>query len=315
VPNLAPRLRLYAPTLTLLALLLSLPRATPAQQPPDPSQYKSRVIQLAPNFYVIELTNPKDDTFHIGVLPGPDGTLIVDHPMPQLADMVRSSLQEITKDPVRALINTHWHYDHVGGNELYGSQALIIAHENVRKRLSVKQTPFWKPEGIGPYAPNAWPRITYRDSLTVYWNGERIDLMHFANAHTDGDSMVFFRNSNVAQVGDVFDGKGHLTAGVDMLGLVQVLDGIIRETNDQTKIVTGHGDISNRAAALEYKQVLADSIEKVRAEIARGDTAGTIAAEGLPEKWKDYPTADEQAGVSDWLREIYRTLTKPDLDR
>jgi len=313
--TLVRRLRYTLPSLALLPLLLSLPLSTPAQQPPDPSQYKSRVIQLAPNFYVIELTNPKDDTFHIGILPGPDGVLMVDHPMPQLADMIRTTLAQITKDPVRALINTHWHYDHVGGNELYGAQALIIAHENVRKRLSVKQTPSWKPEGIGPYASNAWPRITYRDSLTVYWNGEQIDLFHFASAHTDGDSVVFFRHANVAQVGDVFDGKGHLTAGVDMLGLVKVLDGIVRESDDQTKIVTGHGDISNRADALEYKQVLTDTIEKVRAEISHGDTMGTVATEGLPEKWKNYLAADEQAEVPAWLREIYRTLTKPDLDR
>jgi len=313
--TLAPRCRHLALVLLFLPLLLALPHSTFAQQAPDPSQYKSRVIQLAPNLYVIELTNPKDDTFHIGVLTGLDGTLIVDHPMPQLADMVRSSLLQITKDPVRALINTHWHYDHVGGNELYGSQALIIAQENVRKRLSVKQTPSWKPEGIGPYKENAWPRITYRDSLTVYWNSEQIDLFHFANAHTDGDSMVFFRHANVAQVGDVFDGKGHLTAGIDMVGLIKVLDGIIRESNDQTKIITGHGSISNRAEAVEYKQVLADTIEQVRVSIARGDTIGAVAAEGLPAKWKDYPAADEQASVPAWLREIYRTLTKPDLDR
>src|SRR5579862_9672088 len=119
--TLAPRCRHLALVLLFLPLLLALPHSTFAQQPPDPSQYKSPVLQLAPNLYVIELTNPKDDTFHIGVLTGLDGTLIVDHPMPQLADMVRSSLLQITKDPVRALINTHWHYDHVGGNELYGS--------------------------------------------------------------------------------------------------------------------------------------------------------------------------------------------------
>jgi len=206
-------------------------------------------------------------------------------------------------------LNTHWHYDHVGGNEIYGPDAIIVAHENVRKRLMSKQTPAWSPTPIGPYPERAWPRITFRDSLTIHFDGEDIEMDHYANGHTDGDSVVYFAQANVVDVGDIYDSKGGLAGGIDMEGIARSLAAILERINDQTIIITGHSRFSNRGELAMYLPLLEQTIAHVRQEIAAGKGEKEILDEGLPEIWKPWFAPEAVPVERDYMQRIYATVT------
>ncbi|MEM9491778.1 MAG: MBL fold metallo-hydrolase, partial [Myxococcota bacterium] len=130
---------------------------------------------------------------NIGVSVGDDGILIVDDQFAPLADKIRAALAELDKGDLQYVLNTHHHGDHTGGNPVFGKEATIIAHDNVRKRLIADNKP-----------AEGWPVITFDTTLTVHFNGEEIRAVHFAKGHTDGDSVIFFEKSNVVHMGDHF---------------------------------------------------------------------------------------------------------------
>ncbi len=252
---------------------------------------------------------------NIGVLSGPEGYLLVDHPEAASHALVQKALDDFGRRPVRFLVNTHWHYDHVGGNEFYAPDAVVVAHENVRKRLMTKQRPAWSDVDIGPYPEAAWPRITFRDSVTLHFAGEDVDIVHYGNAHTDGDSIVYFNRANVVQTGDVFHGKGRLSLGVDMEGLARTLAAVVDRTNNDTIIITGHGELSNRNEMAEYVELLKDAIARVKEGIAEGKTDREIQAWGLPAKWRQWLAPEEAPDAPRLNHMIYRTLKDQDLDQ
>jgi cyclase len=137
--------------------------------------------------------------------------LLVDHPELAANPAIQKMLDGLGKRPVKFLLNTHWHYDHVGGNAIYGPEAIVVAHENARKRLMTK--PYWLPNPIGPDAARAWPVITFRDKLSVHFADEDVEMDHYTNGHTDGDSVIYFAHANVVDVGDLFWGKGNVAGG------------------------------------------------------------------------------------------------------
>jgi cyclase len=267
----------------------------------------TKVLPLRDNVTVIQIRTPQDLN-NIVVLAGPDGYLLVDHPEAAANPAIQKALDDLGKRPVKFLLNTHWHYDHVGGNEIYGPDAVIVAHENVRKRLMTKQTPFWSPTPIGPYPERAWPRITFRDMVTIHFAGEDIEMDHYANGHTDTDSVVYFAQANVVDVGDIYDGKGSYAGGADMEGIAHSLSAVLARINDDTVIITGHSEMSNRRELAEYLPLLNQSIALVRQEIARGESEKEVADAGLPEMWKAWFAPHAVPGGHDFMREIYATL-------
>lgn len=280
----------------------------------DYSKATAKIIPLRGNVYVLQVRRG-DGIDNIGVLAGAEGYLLVDHPEAASHPVVQKALDDFGKRPVRFLINTHWHYDHVGGNEIYATEAVVIAHENVRKRLMTKQSPAWAIASIGPSPEQAWPRITFRDLVTVHFAGEDVDVVHYANAHTDGDSIVYFARANVVQMGDVFHGKGEISLGVDMEGMARLLATVVERINDDTIVITGHGELSSRREMAEYVQLLNDAIAQVKQGIAEGKSDAQIQALGLPEKWKQWPAADNAEMVPRLNHMIYRTLKDPDLNQ
>jgi cyclase len=253
-----------------------------------------------------------DSLSNIGVLAGPDGYLLVDHPEASAHPVIQKTLDGLGKRPVRFVVDTHWHYDHVGGNEFYAPDAVVIAQENVRKRLMTQQKPWWSPTPIGPYPERAWPTVTFSDSLAIHFAGEDVDVVHYAPAHTDGDAIVYFTHANVVQTGDVFNGKGELAEGADMEGLMRTLYAIASRINDETIVIPGHGEITNRAAVFEYAELLRDSIAQVKRDIAASKTEAQIQSEGLPANWKSWPAADNAPEVPELLHLIYLSLTNKD---
>jgi cyclase len=274
----------------------------------DFTKAQTKIVALRANLTLIRIETPQDLN-NIVVLSGPEGYLLVDHPEVAANPIIQKALDDLGKRPVRFLLNTHWHYDHVGGNEIYGPDAIIVAQENVRKRLMTRQTPPWSPTPIGPYPERAWPRITFRDSLTIHFAGDHIELDHYANGHTDGDSVVYFGQANVIDVGDIFSSKGDLAAGLDMEGIARSLSAVLVRINDDTIIVSGHGELENRRDLALYIPLLNQTIADVRQEIAAGKTEKQIVDEGLPEIWKPWFAPHPVPTEHDFMQRIYATLT------
>jgi cyclase len=274
----------------------------------DYSKAQTKVITLRPNISLIRIATPQDLN-NIVVLSGPEGYLLVDHPEAVANPIIQKALDDMGKRPVRFLLNTHWHYDHVGGNEIYGPDAIIVAQENVRKRLMTKQTPPWSATPIGPYPERAWPRITFRDSVTIHFNGEDIEMDHYAKGHTDSDSVVYFTPANIVVVGDIFTSKGDIAAGVDMEGIARSLAAVLARINDDTIIVSGHGDLQKRSDLALYVSLLDQNIEQVRQEIAAGKSEKEIVAEGLPPLWQPWFAPNPVPAEHEFVEHIYATLS------
>jgi cyclase len=274
----------------------------------DYTKAQAKIVPLHDNLTLIRIETPQDLN-NIVVLSGPEGYLLVDHPELASHAIIQKALDDLGKRPVRFLLNTHWHYDHVGGNEIYGPDTIIVAQENVRKRLMTKQTPPWSPTPIGPYPERAWPRITFRDSLTIHFDGEDIELDHYANGHTDGDSVVYFARANVVAVGDIFDSKGGLAAGLDMEGISKSLASVVGRIDNNTIIVTGHGELENRRDLELYVSLLNQTIAQVRKKIDAGQSEKEIIDAGLPQIWQPWFAPQPVPQEHDFVQRIYATLT------
>ena len=263
----------------------------------DYTKAETKMVKLRDNLNLIQIKTPQDLN-NILVLSGLEGYLLVDHPEAVAGPIVRKELDALGKRPVRFLLNTHWHYDHVGGNEIYGPDATIVA-----------QKPFWSPTPIGPYPEKAWPRITFRDSVTLHFDGDDIEMDHYANGHTDTDSVVYFAKANAVDVGDIYNGRGEdLAAGLDMVGIATSLEAVLAHINDDTIIVTGHSQPSNRRDLVQYIQILNATIDGVRRDIAAGKTEKEIADAGLPPIWGPWFAPLKFSGGHDFMRAIYGSL-------
>jgi cyclase len=274
----------------------------------DYTKAETKVVRLRDNLNLIQITTPQDLN-NILVLSGAEGYLLVDHPEAVANPIVQKQLDALGKRPVRFLLNTHWHYDHVGGNEIYGPDAIIVAQENVRKRLMTAQKPFWSPAVIGPYPEKAWPRITFRDSVMIHFDGDDIEMDHYAPGHTDSDSVVYFAKANVVVVGDIYNAKGEdLAGGLDMLGIARSLVAVLARINDDTIVVTGHSQPSNKRELAWYLPILNAQIEHVRQEIAAGKSKEEIEAEGLAPDWAPWFAPRKFSGGHDFLGQIYGSI-------
>jgi cyclase len=275
----------------------------------DYAKAETKIVPLRNNLSLIQIKTPQDLN-NIVVLSGPEGYLLVDHPEAVANPIVQKALDEMGKRPVRFLLNTHWHYDHVGGNEIYGPDAIIVAQENVSTRLMTKQTPFWSPTPIGPYPERAWPRITFRDSMTIHFDGDDIEMDHYATGHTDTDSVVYFAKANAVVVGDIYNARGEdFAGGQDMEGIAKSLAAVLERINDDTIIVTGHSQPSNRRDLVLYVKLLNATIEQVRQEISAGKSEREIVDQGLPADWAAWFAPQPMPDGKYFLDIIWGTLT------
>lgn len=236
-----------------------------------------KATKVAGTVYVLEGSGG-----NIGVSVGQDGILIVDDQFAPLAPKIQAALKGITDKPVKFVLNTHWHGDHTGGNEAFGATAPIIAHTNVRKRLGSESQ---APDGqMRPAAPRgALPVITFDDHLTVHVNGEDIRAIHFPHGHTDGDSIIFFTQSNVVHMGDdFFSGRFpfiDLRSGGSVKGLIAAVDKAIAEIPANAKIIPGHGPVSSLDDLKTYSTMLKESARAVEAGIKAGKSLDQLKRE------------------------------------
>ena len=277
-----------------------------AQAQTDFSKVQMKATKVAGNVYMLEGAGG-----NIGVSVGDDGLLIVDDQFAPLADKIRAALKGIADKKLKFILNTHWHGDHTGGNVVFGPEATIIAHDNVRKRLATEQKSTVFNTTTPPSPKEALPVITFDQSLSVHFNGEDIRAIHFPHGHTDGDSVIFFSASNVVHLGDdFFAGRFpfvDLESGGSVEGLVKNIGELVNKIPADAKLIPGHGPLSTLDDLKSYHRMLQQTTEIVRQKIAAGKTLDQIKGEGLPDEWK--PWGEGFIKTDRWVETIYKSLT------
>ena len=262
-------------SISALALALCLTAPAAAQQ--DMSKVEIKPQQLAPGVAVLFGAGG-----NIGVSYGEDGTVLIDDQFAPLTAKIQKAVSDLGAQPVKFLINTHWHFDHSGGNENLGKAgAVIMAHDNVRVRMAAGATVAGNV--IPPAAKVALPVITYVDGLKLHLNGEEVRVVHVPAAHTDGDSFVHWTKSNVIHMGDLFMFAVSFPfvdagSGGNVRGFVVAADKALALANDQTKIIPGHGAIATKADLQNHRNMVATVISKVEAGIKAGQSLDQIKA-------------------------------------
>jgi glyoxylase-like metal-dependent hydrolase (beta-lactamase superfamily II) len=252
---------------------------------------------------------------NIAVHTGPGVTYLVDDGLQPLGPAIKAEVAKLSKQPVRFVVNTHWHMDHTGSNELLGSEgAVIVAHDNVRKRLSTGQFMAAMNKKIPPAPPIALPVITFAQGVSLHLDGDDIEVVHVAPAHTDGDSVVWFNKIDVVHMGDCFVSAGYpfvdLSSGGSLPGFVEAADLVLARAKDSTRIIPGHGPVVGKAKLKEWRDMVAAVVAKVRKGVADHQTLEQIKA--------SKPTAEFDATWAkgfikpDMLVEAaYQSLQKP----
>ena len=228
---------------------------------------------------------------NIGVCVGEDGVFVIDSQFAPLSEKIMKSIAQISNDgQIKYLINTHWHGDHTGGNENFNKKgAVIVAHENVRTRLSKDQLLKAFSQTVPASERGAWPTITFKNDISLHANGEDIMIFHVHNAHTDGDAIVYFPKSNVLHMGDTFFKDRYpyidLASGGSTNGIIDAANKGLMLVDDSTKIIPGHGSQANKQDLKNYRDMLVTVRDRVKAAIKEGKTLEQIKAAKLN---KDY---------------------------
>lgn len=208
---------------------------------------------------------------NIGISAGDDGIFIIDDQFARLTPKILEAIKTISDKPLQFLVNTHYHGDHTGGNENMTKQGVkIIAHENVRKRLVDGESP-----------KDALPIITFNDRINVHMNGEDVNVHHVEHAHTDGDAILYFTKSNVLHTGDTYFQKRYpyidVKSGGGIDGYINAVKKGLSLINDDTKIIPGHGSLSNKAEYKSFLTMLETLRSNVQAEIEKGKSEDEVA--------------------------------------
>ena len=283
--------------------------AAPAAAQRDFSAVEVKVEKIAPGVAVLFGAGG-----NIGLSFGEDGNVIVDDQYAPLSDRIVAAIATVDPDPVRFVVNTHWHGDHTGGNEAMGRRgAVILAHRNVRERMSSEQFIAALNDKVPASPRGALPVLTFEDGVTLHLNGDTLHVVHVANAHTDGDSLVHWQTANVLHMGDTFFHKFSLpfidlSSGGSIDGMIAAVDKGLGMSNETTRIIPGHGPVASRAELVAYRAMLAD----VRAKVAAGIRAKRSLAQIQAAKpAAAYGLADGFIKPDQFVAFVHESLVKP----
>jgi glyoxylase-like metal-dependent hydrolase (beta-lactamase superfamily II) len=251
------------------------------------------------------------DGGNIGVIADPAGLLMIDSMYERSAEQIRKAIKTLPGgDRIRILVNTHWHGDHTDGDKVFGPESIIVAHENVRALLAKPQALMGQTTQALPVA--ALPSVTYSDKLMLYAGNEPVRLVHYAHAHTNGDTVVYMDARKVVHMGDMFFNGlfpfMDVANGGDIDNWVRQLDTIIAGLPADVKIIPGHGPLAGVAELKSFRQMLFDSAETVRKQMKEGKTLEQIKAAGLPERFA--PWTKGFLPTPQWLELVYQSLDK-----
>ena len=296
-----PAARYLSAMLVAAAVAAVAPLTVAAQQ--DFSQVEIRTEMVADGLYVLFGAGG-----NIGLSVGEDGAFLVDDQYAPLTEKILAAVAAVTDQAVRWVLNTHWHGDHTGGNENLGREgAMIVAHENVYRRLNPAE--FADLVGRSQQsAPEGLPVVTFNDRVSFHWNGEDIRVNHMPNAHTDGDALVFFTNADAVHMGDTFFNGRYPFIDVDsgggVHGVIAIADYVLANTSASTRLIPGHGEITDHTSLRAYRDMVTTVRDRVSEMMGEGMTEDEVVAAG--------PTADLDA---DWgenaerfVRGVYASL-------
>jgi cyclase len=263
-----------------LTALLGLAVPAARAQAPDWSKIEIKAEKVAGNVYMLYGVGGFSGG-NIGVSVGEDGIVLVDDEFAPLAPKIEAALAGISAKPVRFVLNTHFHGDHTGGNQVFGKTSTIIAQDNVRKRLAdddrFEDTP-------GKHAPKeALPIITFDHAVSVHLNGEEIRGIHFPASHTDGDTIILFTGSKVVHMGDdFFNGMFpfiDLESGGSIKGYVAAIEGVLPKIPADARIIPGHGPLATKADLEAFLAMLKETTAIVEQGIAEGKSLEQLQKE------------------------------------
>jgi cyclase len=269
---------------TALLVVSAMVGAPTAQESQTPNIHTTRLTE---GLFMLEGAGG-NSIVEIGV----DGVVLVDTGYGPMVDSLRAAVTDLSDKPVRTVVNTHWHLDHVDGNQTFAkSGARIIAHENVRLHMSSDQHLAVIDRDVPPSPAEALPKITFRERLNLHWDDHDISLLHLPAAHSDGDTVVIFRSANLIGTGDIFFNCGYpyidITHGGTIDGLIAAVERILELSDDSTRIVPGHGPLATRSDLQTYREML----EAFRSVMAREMKTG----KDLPTILETKPTAELDA--------------------
>ena len=283
-------------------ILIAFSGVSVAQNDPEPTV---RTEQIVPGVYVLYGSGG-----NIGVSAGADGVFLIDDQYAVMTPKITEALAKISPGPPRFVLNTHWHGDHTGGNEnLAAKGTVVVAHNQVRTRMSSEQFSELFQSKTEASPAGALPVVTFNDSLTLHVNGDDLHAMHAPQGHTDGDVFIHFEKANVIHTGDLMFAGLYpfidLDSGGSVNGLIAAVDRMLALADDKTRVIPGHGDVTDRAGLAAYREMLAVTSGRVRDLVK----AGKSVDEALAAK----PNADYDAKLGwsfitaeRYLRILYR---------
>jgi cyclase len=286
--------------------------AAGAPPPRDYSKIEIKTTQVASNIYMLQ-----GQGGNITVCTGDDGVVMVDSEFSPLAAKIKAAIKAVAGDkPIRFLINTHSHPDHFDGNAEFASTALIIAQDNVRKVLEEGRSTYAQQNGHIP--KEAMPVLTFTDRITLHLNGEDIRVIHIPDAHTDGDSVIYFPHANVVSMGDIFVTYGFPIVdqknGGHVSNMVSGLEQLLTTLPPDVKVIPGHGDLSNVQDVRKYIAMLRETRAIVAQAVQQGKTLDQMKADHILAKYDDYsrgvPGRTPNPATTDkWTELLYAEVT------
>jgi cyclase len=288
----------------------------PAPAPPPPliqwDKIEIKTTDLGQNTYMLE-----GQGGNITVAVGGDGIIMVDSQFAPLSDKIKAAIRAISPLPVRYLVNTHFHGDHTGGNESFARDGVVVvAHDNIRVRLAAGTANALTGVKAAPRPAEALPRQTYfGGSLDLEVGGRTARLTHVANAHTDGDTWVYFADANVLATGDTMNNFKRyqnidFANGGDVRGMIRATETYLKTANDDTKVVVGHGPLARKADIAEFRDMLVTSRERIQKLFDEGKSEDEVLAlkplADLDAKWA---AGNPQLAINH-TRNVYNSLKR-----
>jgi len=286
-----------------------------APPPPDFSKVEIKTTDLGDNIYMLE-----GQGGNISVAVAKDGIIMVDGQYAPLHDKIKAAIEAISNKPIKYLINTHFHGDHTGGNELFARDGVtIVSQVNVKNRLAAGTSNGLTGAKTPPAPPAALPSDTYSNFSKIRLEGRVADLKHIANAHTDGDTYVWFKTANVLSTGDTFTNGRYpnidFANGGNIRGMIAATDAYLKLVNARTRIVPGHGPLADKAALMEYRTMLISAHDRMAKLVKEGKSEDEVVAT-KPFADFDAKWAPTELASKNFVRVVYHSLAdKPDAQR
>ena len=282
---------------------LALAQQTPAPPMAAPQDVKIETVNLAPGIYMLVGRGG-----NIGLTVGRDGAAIIDDQFADMVPKIRAAVALLTEQPVKFVINTHLHGDHTGGNDAFGAAgAVIIAHDNVRKRLGTDQVNPTTNQPIPARAREALPVVTFADSATLHYNDETLEFSHLPNAHTETDIIIRFRKANIVHMGDLFVGGFPFidgNSGGTFDGLIRAHETVLANIDDNTRVIRGHGPLGNKAELQAYHDMLVVVRDRIAKLVKSGKTQEQVVA-ARPTKEFEEKYGGTNFNAEQWIGRAY----------